>query len=193
MEQRIKPLTPIRKVGVNANKNILWEYLCFCGAKKVIAATRVRNGYVRSCGCLKKETKPNLKHGMKKTPTYTSWTSAKNRTLNPKSKDYARYGGAGITFSKRWLSFENFLADMGIKPVGTSLDRIDGSKGYEPGNCRWATLVEQARNRKDFKIVKTQFGDIPLVDYAKQLGITRGAAHLRYKRKTLEGVIYESR
>ncbi len=88
-----------------------------------------------------------------------------------------------------WLKFENFLQDMGTKPEGTSIDRIDPFKGYEPGNCRWATALEQARNRKDLTTVKTQNGIIVLVDYAKQLGITKGAAHLRLKRGKLEGVI----
>lgn len=71
----------------------------------------------------------------------------KNRCLNPNATDYPRYGGRGIRVCDRWLSFENFLADMGERPNGTTIDRIDGSKGYEPTNCRWATASEQQRNR----------------------------------------------
>jgi hypothetical protein len=128
-------------------------------------------------------------HGMRFTPTYSSWSSAKDRATNPKSKDFYRYGAVGIGMADCWLKFENFLQDMGTKPEGTSIDRIDPFKGYEPGNCRWATALEQARNRKDLTTVKTQNGIIVLVDYAKQLGITKGAAHLRLKRGKLEGVI----
>lgn len=96
-----------------------------------------------------------------------------------------------------WLVFENFLRDMGEKPEGTSLDRIDGSKGYEPGNCRWATYSQQMRNRKDNVYLKTESGQIFINDYAEKLGITRGAALMRLKRGKLEGVLgtisYEER
>jgi hypothetical protein len=128
-------------------------------------------------------------HGMRYTPTYSSWSSAKDRATNPNGKDFYRYGAVGIGMAERWLKFENFLDDMGEKPDGMSIDRIDPSKGYEPGNCRWATPLQQARNRKDLTVVKTVTGVIALVDYAKQLGITKGAAHLRLKRGTLEGVL----
>lgn len=128
-------------------------------------------------------------HGMRYTPTYSSWMSAKDRATNKNSKDFHRYGAVGIGMAERWLKFENFLEDMGEKPEGMSIDRINPFKGYEPGNCRWATAKEQARNRKDLTTVKTIFGVMALVDYAKQLGITKGAAHLRLKRGTLEGVI----
>lgn len=130
-------------------------------------------------------------HGMRHTSTYSSWTSAKDRATNPNSKDFYRYGAVGLGMAERWFKFENFFEDMGKKPEGTSIDRIDPNKGYEPGNCRWATPYQQARNRKDLKIVKTVDGEIPLVDYAKKLRITKGAAHLRFKRKKLEGVIYD--
>lgn len=170
----------------------LARFRCSCGGETITAYSRVKHGYTLSCGCLAKETKPNLKHGKKYTKTYASWSSAKNRTLNQNSKDYHRYGAAGIGFSDHWLNFENFLADMGERPEGTSLDRIDGSKGYEPGNCRWATPKEQARNRQDFVIVSTPIGKMPLVDYAKAIGISRGAAHLRLKRGKLHDCIREN-
>jgi len=90
------------------------------------------------------------RHGMYRTPTYRSWDGMKQRCLNPKATGYARYGGAGVTVCDRWLSFENFLADMGARPEGTTLDRINPTLGYEPGNCRWATRSEQNRNRPNF-------------------------------------------
>lgn len=86
----------------------------------------------------------------RRSPTYRTWDGMKQRCLNPKATGYARYGGAGITVCDRWLEFANFLADMGERPEGTTLDRIDSSKGYEPGNCRWATRAEQNRNRPNF-------------------------------------------
>jgi len=87
-------------------------------------------------------------HGRWKSPTYNSWSTMKDRCLNPKAKNYPLYGGRGVTIWPGWLSFERFLADMGERRVGKTLDRQDPHGDYEPGNCRWATKAEQTANRR---------------------------------------------
>lgn len=119
---------------------------CSCGTKSLIQTSRLIYKRVNSCKfCAPK------KHGFNKTPTLRSWNGAKNRCNNPNSKDYVNYGGRGIKFSPLWDKFENFLADMGIKPEGLTLDRINNDGNYEPGNCIWATISQQNSNQRKRK------------------------------------------
>ena len=125
---------------------------CVCGVEKHVDTYTLRKGTSTSCGCKRltpeRATAQATRHGHGKgTPTYTSWVNMVRRCTDPKDVGYEKYGGAGITVCKRWLTFENFLADMGERPDGMTLDRKNGSKGYSKGNCRWATPVEQAANR----------------------------------------------
>lgn len=111
------------------------------------------------------------RHGYFGTPTYESWCAMKKRCLNPRHPAFARYAGRGISICDRWMAFENFLADMGERPAGTSLDRIDNSGGYEPGNCRWATRSEQNRNTRTARVITYRGETRPLVEWASVLGV----------------------
>lgn len=163
----------------------IWK--CDCGNTKEVMIVRAISGKIKSCGCLLRDNMPGLKHGQKYTRTYSSWQAMKRRCEIPEDKDFWRYGALGIRVCKEWLDFSSFYRDMGDRPKGTTIDRIDGTKGYEKGNCRWATPSTQARNTKWFVVIKTPLGIMPLCDYAKHLGISRGAAGLRLKRGKLEG------
>lgn len=140
--------------GCDKFGNKQWRCICDCGNAKVIIGTNLRKGLTKSCGCLhkeiaKEEGKKTAKHGMTRTKTYKSWIAMVRRCTKPTDQAWKYYGQAGISVCDRWLnSFENFYADMGKRPDGMSIDRINPFKGYSPENCRWADAKTQATNTK---------------------------------------------
>lgn len=125
-----------------------WLCVCVCGVEKVLAYTSIHKGVVRSCGCFDLRSK-RLRfrtHGMTDTPTWRSWDSMIKRCYCKTDDNYRNYGAKGISVCKRWLKFENFMVDMGLRPLGTTLDRKNNAGNYNKRNCRWATPKQQARN-----------------------------------------------
>lgn len=149
--------------------------ICECGTVKEYSLSSIKRGLSKSCGCLKKEVASKLfsTHKMKKSPEYKSWAAMKQRVFNPKNNRYEDYGQRGISVCSRWIdSFENFFADMGLKPSPRhSIDRIDVMGDYTPENCRWATPVEQARNRRNTVFIKTTKGEMCIKQAALEFGI----------------------
>lgn len=109
---------------------------------------------------------------MPSSPTYSTWSGMKARCGNPTNISYRKYGARGITVCERWMEFRNFLADMGERPAGTTLDRIDTTGNYEPGNCRWATPKQQRHNsRQTVEILEHNGRRQCLTDWSKEVGI----------------------
>lgn len=106
--------------------------------------------------------------------TRSSWSAMMSRCYSPKASGYDNYGGRGILVCERWHTYGNFLADMGIRPPSTSIDRIDNNRGYEPNNCRWADPTTQARNKRDTILLTFKGETRPLIEWGELLGISRG-------------------
>lgn len=179
-----------------SNYKAWWECRCDCGASKVVNGVHVKAGKIRSCGCLQRESareralgkQRNLQHGhalgRKRTPEFAVWLGMRWRCA-PTAPDATRrlYFGRGIRVCERWQAFENFLADMGERPSPThSIDRIDNSKGYEPGNCRWATPLEQSRNSRRPRDLTIRGATKSRSEWAEIAGVPKNTIHNRLHR-----------
>jgi len=151
--QRFGWLTVIECTQRRTHRKPLWRVVCDCGQETEVTANHLRTGNTVSCGCHKRKQLNRRTHGdasrHEKTGAYRSWKAMRNRCRYPSCAGFAYYGGKGITVCERWDSYENFLADMGPRPKGHSIERIDANGNYEPGNCIWLPTKQQRRTRRD--------------------------------------------
>jgi hypothetical protein len=161
----------------STSKNIRRVVKCFCGNIKTMTTGNFFRA--KSCGCMAGK---NQKHGMKGTPTYNCWNGLIQRATNPNNNDWKDYGGRGIGVCERWLSFENFYTDMGEKPLGTQIDRIDNNKGYSPDNCRWLTPQRNCSNRRNNIRADLGFFPLTLAELARLGCVSSSTASLRWAK-----------
>lgn len=135
-------LLPIEESGRAKSGHILIKCRCDCGNIKITTKSNLLSGHVKSCGCILPQ------HGLSKIPEYKIWEAMKRRCYSRVCNGYKNYGGRGIFVCERWHSFVNFYKDMGERPDGLTLERIDNNKEYSLSNCKWATRTEQSRNQK---------------------------------------------
>lgn len=161
----------------NKGGHAQWFCRCKCGNEKVIVGIVLRDRRSQSCGCLHRESciARSTKHGNsergKVTRTYRVWQGMIKRCTNTNDKSYPYYGGRGIKVCERWNEFGNFIADMGEVPTRLTIGRIDNFKDYEPGNCQWETLVQQANNKRNNRYLELGGERLSVKEWAAKLNL----------------------
>lgn len=182
---RYNYLTVIREAGRDKKANVLWECTCECGETTRQHGYDLRSGKVLSCGCYSRTAGHRTTHGKSKTPTYNVWSAMVQRCTNPNDASYSRYGARGVTLDPRWLSFESFIADMGEKPEGLTIDRTDNDGPYTLGNCRWVAVDVQNRNKRSTVRVMLNGESTVFADALRAIGASTGNVHYYMKQHGL--------
>lgn len=196
----------------NVGRRTMWNFRCDCGTAGTSNYYNITGGKTRSCGCLQQETRSETgrstrvhghtsKDGVSRmSPTYSSWYAMRRRCLYTKHPAYDQYGGRGILICDRWLNgdgdlsgFECFLADMGERPFGTTIDRVDGDGHYEPGNCRWATDAGQSRNRRSVVMTMDKANDIRLRHHRGEMSYSQLSKRYGVSVSTVAGIVQGKR
>lgn len=168
--------TVVSRQGSNARNAALWLCVCECGQQRLLPSDTLRSGASKSCGCAKAELNrlASTTHGKYNTPEYSTWRMMIDRCENPRGGGYPAYGGRGIRVCPEWREdFAVFLADVGERPTPKhTLERVDNDGHYEPGNCKWITRYEQARNRRSNRFLTHQGEVLCITDWSIRTGIS---------------------
>jgi hypothetical protein len=162
---------------------IAWLCKCECGTVRRVLDQSLRRGASTSCGCYHREvTRRNAKHGHAagglSSVEYTAWENMKARCFNPANSEFRNYGGRGITVCQRWAAdFRNFLSDMGPRPDGQSLERLDVNGDYTPENCRWVPIADQLRNTRRNKRITHDGRTEVVAEWARELSLPERTLH----------------
>ena len=181
----------ISRAGNNSGGTALWLCRCACGTERVIRGTELRYGRSASCGCLVSEIardtciRRNTTHGMSGSPEHRVWKQMIQRCHTPNSPSFQNYGARGIAVCKRWRgSFAAFYKDMGRRPTGGTLERVNNNGPYSPSNCRWANMREQSNNTRRNRVIKFHGKAMTTAQWARELGITPMSLWKRLNRGT---------
>ena len=169
----------------HVRNRLMWLCFCDCGNRKTVVGDSLRSGASQSCGCLQKKRTGDAArtHGATGSAEHNIWNNMKQRCSNPRNPDYHSYGGRGISVCLSWeRSFASFLLDMGFRPGGRSIDRIDNDGDYTPKNCRWATPGQQAMNTRRVVLIECEGGKMPVTMAARISGLNRDTVFSRIRR-----------
>ena len=179
-------LTVLQEDGKTNHGDLRWLCKCDCGNIKTITGSKLKRGWTKSCGCIQKEwaSRNMSTHKMSNTTLYNVWLRIKSRCYYPKNNRYHRYGGRGIKMCPEWLDFTNFYnwsMNNGYKE-GLTIERIDIDKDYEPSNCCWIPLEEQARNKSNTVWRTYQSRRMCMAQFSRETGISINVIRNRLKK-----------
>lgn len=177
--------TVLKFSGQTANKAGLFLCRCDCGVERVVASGRLRNGSSTNCGCHARQSLGDRvrTHGMHQHRLYKTWVAMRDRCRRTTHTAYPRYGGRGIYVCEQWMSFPQFVEDVGSGwDEGLTLDRIDNDGPYSPENCKWSSRKSQSRNRSNTKHLTFGLEMLPVSVWAERIGVSPNTIYLRLRK-----------
>lgn len=191
-------LTVIKRAENGKNGHTYWLCKCICGNKTTVRSDHLKNGLIRSCGCLEDENRKTMgtTHGLTNTRLHNIWGHIIQRCTNPKCINYHRYGGRNITICDEWkndfMTFYKWAMDNGYQKILT-IDRIDNNKGYFPENCRWTTYKTQANNRRNNHLITYNGKTQTIAQWSREFNISANRIADRLKHGwSIEKALTES-